>query len=715
MFGYEEINLHLYYSSLYFFIALTIIAAYTYYVYRFTVPPVSKTKKIILVALRTVALIVILFIFFEPVLSFTKKIILEPINLIFVDDSRSMTIKDGTDRINKVKEITSDFLTNPILAKDEIYLFGSHIRELSEDSLDNLGFDDAVTNISQIFSSIEMDKKNYSTIIMITDGVVTAGSNSINTAINLGLPIFTIGIGDTVQRKDAAVKRVQYNRLLYAETPTTISVTLLHNGLNGENTNISLYEDNVLMEQKNIVLNKTGIQNELFTYTPQTSGEKKLTVVISTLSDEFTSANNKKVFYINVLSNKVKVLILAGSPSPDLTFIKNALRTDENFTVKSLTHISKDKFAEQGSLEFVDSADIYFLIGFPSNETSPELLNRVIRRINYSRVPFFFTFAEGININKLRALQSELPFSILGENRGFREVQPQIFNDQKNNPIIQNRAHNILDAWNNLPPISQPSNDFVPKPESNVIAKINVNNTVLNLPLIISRSFSGKRSIAVLGKDIWKWKLKTVRRDYDLFNSFIINSLKWLNVSDKNKRVKITINKKNYSLGELIEFEAQVYDESINPISDAEIKLNIKSGTDNYELDMQNAGNGLYEGSIRINKKGDFVFSGNALLDGKKLGSIAGTFNIGELDLEMIDTRMNYELLNLLANETHGEFADANNYKQLFGKIRIENEKSRKAKFATSEITLWSNDWLMVIAILLFSLEWFLRKRAGML
>jgi len=102
MFGYEEINLHLFYSSLYFFITLTIIGAYTYYVYRFTVPPVGKTKKIILVALRTVALIMILFIFFEPVLSFTKRIILEPVNLIFVDDSRSITIKDGTDRINKV-------------------------------------------------------------------------------------------------------------------------------------------------------------------------------------------------------------------------------------------------------------------------------------------------------------------------------------------------------------------------------------------------------------------------------------------------------------------------------------------------------------------------------------------------------------------------------------------------------------------------------------
>src|SRR3990170_6701607 len=102
MFGYEEINLQLSYSSLYFFIALILIGIYAFYVYRFTIPPVSRFKKILLVSLRTLALLTILFIFFEPVLSFTKKLILEPVNLIFIDNSRSVRIDDGTDRMNKV-------------------------------------------------------------------------------------------------------------------------------------------------------------------------------------------------------------------------------------------------------------------------------------------------------------------------------------------------------------------------------------------------------------------------------------------------------------------------------------------------------------------------------------------------------------------------------------------------------------------------------------
>jgi hypothetical protein len=715
MFGYEEINLNLIYSSLYFIIAIILIGAYAYYVYRFTIPQVSNFKKITFVTLRTLALFAILFIFFEPILSFTKKITLEPVNLVFIDNSRSNRIDDGTERINTITNISNDLFSNPISSNDEVYLFGNLVRSLNEDSLDKLDFDDVVTNLTQVFSSIKKADKNYSTVSLITDGVVTAGSNSIYAAKNLGLPVFTIGIGDTSQRKDISIKRLLYNRLLYAQTPSTIEATLQHNGLSGKNATISLYEDNALVEQKNFIINKSGIQKEEFIYTPAEAGDKKLSVVVSELSGEFTAANNRKVFYINVLSNKVKVLLLAGKPSADLTFIKNALRVDDNFNVMSIVQISKNKLSESNSTEMIDSADIFFLVGFPSINSSPDLVSKVVKKIIDNHTPFFLLFSRDVDIRKLKELQSEISITIQSGFRDVLEVQPQIFSDQKNNPIIQNNALNPIEAWNDLPPVFHPAVNVSPKPESNVIAKIKVNNKVINSPLIISRSFSGRRSIAVLAGSIWKWKLQTSREDYDLFNSFILNAVKWLNASDENKRVNIRTLKKNYSLGELIEFEAQVYDESINPVADTELKLEIISEDDTYQLDLQSVGSGLYDGSIRINKKGDFIYVGQAVLEGKKLGADQGLFNVGDLDIEMVDQRMNYELLNLLANETNGEFADANNYEQIFQKIRMVNEKSVRDKIITSDITLWSDEWLMVIAIFLFSLEWFLRKRAGML
>ena len=107
--------------------------------------------------------------------------------------------------------------------------------------------------------------------------------------------------------------------------------------------------------------------------------------------------------------------------------------------------------------------------------------------------------------------------------------------------------------------------------------------------------------------------------------------------------------------------------------------------------------------------------SGNAVLNGKLLGDDKGSFNIGDVDIEKIDTRMNYEFLNLLANQTKGQYFSPDSYDDLLKMLKDINTKSSKEKMITSEIRLWSDEWLLIIVILLFAAEWFIRKRAGML
>ena len=93
MFGYEEIGLNLAYPSIFLVIILLLLVAYSYYVYRFTIPIISKPKKFLLVSLRTLALLTIVIVFFEPVISFTKKITLEPVNLIFIEIQAQLILK----------------------------------------------------------------------------------------------------------------------------------------------------------------------------------------------------------------------------------------------------------------------------------------------------------------------------------------------------------------------------------------------------------------------------------------------------------------------------------------------------------------------------------------------------------------------------------------------------------------------------------------------
>ena len=712
MFNFEKISLSFSFNYLLLIASLILLALYAFFTYRYTLPVINPSKKILLSLLRTAGLLLIIFIVFEPKLNLAKKSVIRPKNLIFIDNSKSIRINDSTNRQQHVIEFIKDISSGKLNETPDLFSFGSTVTKVKQDSIDNLNFSEGNTDFSQIFSKIKKDEQNISAVAIISDGVITEGSNPVFTAEKMGIPVFVVGIGDSARHNDVEIKNVLFNEFIYAGTPTTIVVSVANKGLAGKNVTVSLYENDKPVEQKSTMLSEDGIQNEDFIYTPKDGGEKKLTAVVSNLEGEYTKANNKKVFYINVLSNKIKVLLLSGSPSPDLAIMKTVLQEDPNLSLNSLTYIAPGKTLENGSKEkLIDSADIFFMIGFPSKEVPDDIIKRVLAR----NKPFLFTLTDAVDLNKLKYFQNDLGFNISGIGQGYNEVQPNITQDQAKNPLLQNNSSDNLNAWNNLPPVLQLNYRITAKPEAEIIARIKVNNVPLNSPLILTKRIGTKRSVIILAKDIWKWKLETAPRDLDLFDRFISGTVKWLNSSEEQKQVRIKTSKKIYALGEEIEFSGEVYDESFNPISDAEVSVSIASGDQKSEIRLNSLGSGLYEGKFQTNKPGDYVFNGSADRGGKKIGTDAGKFNVGEIDIEMADPRMNYEFLSSLAQQTGGKFFNYDNYSPLFGQLNKINSESSKEKITVSEINLWSDEWLLALTILIFSIEWFIRKRAGML
>jgi len=642
----------------------------------------------------------------------TKKNILTPINLFFFDNSKSITIEDGTNRIQTLKRLFEQTKSNSINGKKEFLSFGSSINLIDEDSITMINFSESVTDFSEIFSNINQTQNNIASITIISDGVITEGSTPIFRAEKLGIPVFTVGIGDSTKKNDVEIKNVINNEFIYAESPTTILATVLNKGFSGKTSQISLYDNSQLIEQKSLVLDASGVNSISFNYTPIQSGEKKLILRISNQNGESTFLNNHKVFYINVLSNKINVLLLSGSPSPDLTFMKNSLSFDQNLKVNTLTQINAGTFLEQNPQTKLDSADIIYLIEFPTNATSEDFVTRLSNKLENSNTPFFLMLSGEVDIKKLNRISSLLPFTIQMIDKNYLQVQPDVQISELSNPVLQN---NLLNDWNNLPPISQPIVSLILKPESKLLAKVRINNQPRNNPLIVSRSFGSKRSIAVIGKDIWKWKLQTATKDLTLFDNFIFSSARWLNAPDDQKKVRIKASKKIYSSGELVEFSAQVYDESFNPVNEAKIILSISTGDYKEELNLTSVGSGIYEGSFSTVKNGDYIFNGAATFNGNYLGEDKGSFNVGDVEIEMIDSRMNYEFLNLLSIQSNGKYFNPDQYEILLRNLKKLNETSTKEKLIISEIRLWSNEWLLIIVILLFASEWFIRKRAGML
>lgn len=689
-----------------------LFAGYTVFIYRTTVPAISQQKKILLTLLRITVLILLTLLIFEPLLKIEKNRVIQPIHYFFVDNSKSL--KQFEDKTPLISNNFLSELKKLPSGSFRLFSFGSNVSdELKPDSA-HFSFTEPATNFSKIFESLQK-QEDISSVTILSDGIITEDSNPQYLAEKLNVPVYAIGVGDSTTKKDISIQKILSNEYLYAGINTPFIVSILQNGYSGSKATLSLLEDNSLQEVKEISFTDNELQNVEFAYKPKTPGEKKISFVLSPLQGEYSTENNRQSLFAKILDNKLSIVLLAGAPSADVTFIKNSLQADTNNAVQSFTQITASQFLEKKSPETgIDKADILYLVNFPTSQTSNQLIDKVAKLIKEKSLPYFFLLTSSVDPIKLRIMQNELPFSINRTDKGVVEVQPAIPDEMLRNTLLQFSGKNILEQWNNLPPISKPNWEITAKPECEILAKTKINNITLNSPLIISKRLGSKRAIAVLAGDIWKWKLQKATEQLDLFDRFLFNGTKWLRAVEQKKQVTIATNKKFYSVGEKIYFTAEVYDEAFNAVNEAEIKCSIKNNENEIPISFSSVGNGLYEGEITEIGKGDYNFSGEALLDHKSLGKDSGRFSVGDIDYELQNTTMDSDLLKLLAKETKGKFF-YNSYGNLFAKLNEISKNSSKNKIEVNEYRLWSSEAMLVIIILLFAAEWFLRKREGLL
>ena len=694
----------------YYLLILTFLIAilYSYFVYKNTIPQISKKLKVFLIFVRTLIIALIVILIFEPILTFDYKEEIEPANLVFVDNSSSMVLQDSIIRSDKITDILSALEKN-VEGEIELYSFGNKI-----DSVINpLKYNEPLTNFEEIFEFAANEKKEIASILIISDGIINDGSNSVNIPERAGIPFFTVGIGDTTIHSDIKIKKVLYNKLVYVDEPTEIRSIILNEYLAENNVSVSLFENSKLVDQQNVTLSSSGINNVSFTYTPNKPGQPALSIKVSKLDSEITFQNNSKSFIVDILESRINVLLISGSPSSDYSFIKQSLLKDEKLNISEIIQISESKFFNGDNYyNLIDSADILFLIGFPVRNTPKELLNSVTQAISSKHKPIFFLSSPTIDYQKLKSLEAFLPFIVKNFSNGFNQVQPQIIDNT--NVLLSPKTFEVTE-WNNLPPIYQTKSEIIPKPGSMVSANSKIRNITTGVPLILTFKLGRNKSIAVNGFDIWRWKLQSSQAASNLFDTFISNSIKLLNVDETKKQINIKPVKKVFSSAEQIEFTAEIYDETLTPQNNAEIKAIIQKGDENFEIAFHSIGDGLYEGIFETNLTGSFNYKGFVNFGNNFRSSTAGSFVITNVDIEKLRYRMNKDYLNLLATVSNGKYFDIDEPNNLFDYINQNYSKNIKSRVFKTEFKIWTSEWVLILIILLFSIEWFIRKRMGML
>jgi hypothetical protein len=690
-------------------------------VYRVTVPPVSSIKRIVLISLRSLGLFFLFLLIGEPLLSLITHTVDQPIIAVFVDNSQSMAIKDKAGRRDEtLKSILRSSIWQQI-GKDgkvDYSLFDGKVRNLSTIAEDSLTLNGEATDIAEALKSIKRTSasSNLQAVVLITDGNSTVGMNPLYEAEELGVPVFTIGVGDTSEQKDILIRKVLTNEITYVGTKVPVNVMVHSAGFGGERIQVSLREGATIIDEKSLVL-EPGTRDYLvpLSFIPEKEGMQKFEAEISQLPGELALQNNRMSFFTKVLKSKLHVTLIAGSPSQDVACIQNMFTNDKNIEVKTFIERENGRFYEgELTAQGLAEADCLVLVGFPTSRSNSQSSQAVLD----AEKPLLTVLSRTMNFDKLRTLDPVLPFSAGSVDGNELQVFANVPESQQNNPILKiGNAANSLEVWSKLPPVFQLKGIFRAKVESEILATVRFQSTQLNDPFIVARNVNKKKSVSVLGYGLWRWNMLSSSGSGTeiVLESFLGNAIRWLTTQEDAQRIVVQPSKHIFTTQDAVEFTAQVYDDSFQPLDDAQIEVRVQHGNDISPLVLNPLGSGQYQGVYDRLSEGEYKFVATVKVNGTLIGEDRGTFSIGGFHAEYLETRMNKPLLQQIAAQTGGRYYESSEFSLLLHDVTsLPNFKLRDVS-KSAEIEIWNSHWMLALVIFVFALEWFLRKRNGML
>ncbi|HCR48806.1 MAG TPA: hypothetical protein DIW24_04190, partial [Bacteroidetes bacterium] len=517
--------------------------------------------------------------------------------------------------------------------------------------------------------------------------------------------------------RDVQIRKAITNEFAYLNTLVPVQVGVRNDGYDGQTATITLTDNGRMVGSTTVKLVAGQEVTSEVSFQPSQSGLRRLTASVTRFDGELTHENNQTTVAVQVMDNKLRVLLLGGAPSPDLSALQQVLLSDPNLEVSQLVQKAPGQYYFGGFPDNFSSYDLLILHGYPGPGTSAAEVQKVANAAREGK-PLFFFLSQQTNLGLLRdGLGEVLP----AKPSVVRNTHIESFFS----PSAGGAVHPVLemetpktDLWKQLPPLLFNQSRWELAPEARILASPQINGVVLPDPLLAVRSRGKIRSATLLGAGIFRWR--SLPEDLDALKEFLpnltLNSLRWVTSRQDDKPVRVRSTRTLYGSGEAVQFSGQVFDESLNPIDRALVQLTILGPDgDEIPLTLGGLGSGRYFGDAGTLPPGSYTYRATAKLGEQTLGSDAGAFAVGALSLEFQETAANAGLMRGLAQRSNGLFShakDAGSFIQ-----RLKESGKIKPTFSKQETDLepWTLWWLLLTLVSLLSVEWFLRKRNGLL
>lgn len=653
----------------------------------------TKFQRILLISLRALSLILLFLLLLGILFEYKSYRNEKPVIITVIDNSSSvLNYKDS----NEVKTKLSDYQSK--LQEKLGSRFDYYAVNLFVNPTNKMNFDGEETNLSAVLERIHSDfyNRNIGGVTLLSDGNFNKGINPLYVAEKFNVtPFFTVGVGDTVPKKDQYVKAVTSNDFAFLKNDFPVeveveaikmgvrsaNVTILKNGKIVANQTISYADPNYSFKQIN------------FTLPAEQVGIQRYTASLTVVDGEYNTKNNSRDFYIEILDARSKVLLLAGAPHPDIAALKSVIEKDENLTVQST--LTKDWDNNTKDIDLV----VWHEPGWQTN-------NAALETILSKKIPVLYIIGASSTANEVSRLG--LGLKIPGGNQ-MDDIEAKY-----NSGFVPFEISDELkDFFNYLPPLKSKFGNVNWPAGIDVMLYQRLGNIQKKDPLLFFGKQNGVKYGVLYGEGLWRWKMNDFSRNgsFAYFNEFIQKITQYLVVRQNTSPFIVSLPKRISKSEEFI-VKAEFYNEAMDLITTPIVNFELKNEAGKVnKFEFGQSGNAYRLNCGRL-QPGKYDWKANTKFNGKSYFK-SGSFIVEDIVIEDLDNQADHQVLRQIASQTNGKFFKLGELDQLYDEL---NKRDDLVNISYAESTFIDLiDWKLLFFLLLIALvaEWSLRRFFG--
>ncbi len=682
-------------SPAYIFVCFALALGFAFLMYQIKAPW-TKTWNWILFGLRATLAFFLMFLLLGPIVKQVNNLFEKPLVVFLYDTSSS--IKEGTDS-SSIRNLSNQ-LSGAIKAAQEKG-FDVKVSNLAGEEGSFQKLNGATSDLSGGLKKIsnQYEGRNIHSVVLVSDGIYNQGVSPLYASYPF--PVYTLGIGDTLQRTDIAIKNLMYNKIAYQGNKFPVRVELMIKNLPNQSIAVSLLQRGKLLDKQ--TKNSSGDQLLVFDFQPLASeqGIQKFDVQVEIKNGEYNTRNNQASVFIEVVDGKKKILFISSAPHPDAKALREVV--DKNSNYEFLLHIPGVEEQQLSALQ----PDQFDLVIF---HQAPDLRGKtkeLFQKFAASKTSMFLIFGQQSDLSTLA--KQNMPVHFDAPPRDYDDVVP-VVNPTFSNFSISPEANTMLQDY---PPVSVHFGKIKISPTAKAILYQRIGN-IATEKMLLGVDEEGNRKIGfMLGEGLWRWRLNEFDRNENTaaFDEVFGKLIQYLSTTDDKRKFKSYPIQQEFADTQSIVFESQVYNDLFEPVygNVIDIELSDENGKKTNYMYTLTLGNERY--TIGALKEGVYKYKSKTTIN-QKTEEIRGEFAVIARQAELQNLTADFGLLRKLSANTGGKFYTS----AQVNLMQTELTSSEAKQVIHTEETynsIINLRWVFVLLLLLVSTEWFARRYFG--